>query len=384
MTPTEEILSKLPEATTVQALQSLLPAMLAHWNNPEGFRRAATPEFMGKTGIPRADAAKAVAVVDQALRQVVRMRNTHFRPFHTDDDLEFAYTKIVPTSADSPSMQGSLWLAFQVHKAAIDYLESVEGTLTKAEFVKIVDKNKAVFQALGQEAEGLTLAKIERILVTIGRKFLAEQTDNFALAAIAGYIIEFARREARRSGNENVLGSQAGRMSEELRMLATVIEPVHKAELNEANQRFMRLNSMDKGHRFDQLRNYLNRRAREIAKLAPPGFEKFCHAVESKLFPYPAQIEWMRTYLKPLYANAEQSSIFDNCISEPSIRQRYEKVMSEKTANATLIEIARAFAVAKLSHQVDPGEREFLEKLNLREEFNWPGSLRELKAQRKA
>lgn len=384
MTPMEQILSTLPEATTVQALQSLLPAMLANWNNPEGFRRAATQEFMGKAGIPRTDAAKAVAVVDQALRQVVRMRNTHFRPFTNDDDLEFAYTKIVPSSADSPSMQGSLWLAFQVHKNAIDYLDSVDGTVTKKEFVKIVDKNKAIFQALGVEAEGLTLAKIERILVTIGRKFLAEETDNFALAAIAGYIIEFGRREARGSSNGNVLASKAGRLSEELRMLATVIEPVHKAELNEANQRFMRLNTMDKGRRFDRLRSYLNRRAREIARLAPPGFEKFCHGVESQLFPYPAQIEWMRTYLKPLYSNAEQSSIFDNCISEASIRQRYEKVMSEKTANATLVEMARAFAAAKLSHQVDPGERDFLEQLDLGGEFNWPGSLQELKAQRKA
>ena len=357
---------------------------MAHWNDSEGFRRAATPEFMRKAGIPRADAAKAVAVVDQALRQVVRMRNIHFRPFYNDDDLEFAYTKIVPTSADSPSMQGSLWLAFQAHKNAIDYLDSAEGKVTKAEFVKIVDKNKAIFQALGVEAEGLTLAKIERILVTIGQKFLAGQTDDFALAAIAGYIIEFARREARSLGNENVLASQAGRLSEELRMLATVIDPVHKAELNEANQRFMRLNSTEKSRRFDQLRSFLNRRAREIAKLAPPGFEKFCHAVESKLFPYPAPIEWMRTYLKPLYANAEQSSIFDNCITEPSIRQRYEKVMSEKTANATLIEMARAFAAAKLRHQVDPGEREFLDKLDLGEEFNWPGSLQEMNAQGKA
>ena len=42
MTPMEQVLSTLPDALTVQALQSLLPAMLANWNNPEGFRRAAT------------------------------------------------------------------------------------------------------------------------------------------------------------------------------------------------------------------------------------------------------------------------------------------------------------------------------------------------------
>ena len=384
MTTTEQFISDLPQTTVVQALQALLPALLSNWNNPEAFRRAATPEFMRQTRTPRAEAAKAVAVVDQTLKQVVRMRTTHFRPFATDDDLEYAYTKIVPTSADSPSMQGALWLAFQAQKKAIDFLDSEEGKAAKATTVKAVDANKQLFQALGAEAEGLTLAKIERILTTLSRRALGESVSEFELATIAGFIIELARRQARIKGGDNVLAGQSNRLSEDLRMLATVIEPVHKAELNEAYQRFMRLSSTDKGRRFDRLRQFLNRRAREIGKLAPPGFEKFCQAIESQLFPYPAQIEWLRSYLKPLYNNAEQSSIFDNCISEASIRQRYEKLMSEKNANPTLVEMARAFSQARVSHFDDPAQQEFLEQLDLKSEFGWPSSLAELRAGIKA
>lgn len=380
MTPTEQFLSTLPQATVVQALQSLLPAMLSHWDQPEAFHRAATPRFMHHAGISRTDAAKAVAVVAQALKQVVRMHTTHFRPFANDDDLEYAYTRIVPSSADSPSMQGSLWLAFQAQKKAIDYLDSEEGKAAMATVVNAVFANKEVFKALGAGSEGLTLAKIERILNTIARRALDDSASNFELTAIAGYIIELGRREARGKGREKALANRATRLNEELRMLATVIEPVHKAELNEANQRFMRLSAIEKGRRFDRLRQYLNRRAKEVGELAPRGFEKFCHAVENKLFPYPAQIEWMRSYLKPLYTNAEQSSIFDNCISEASIRQRYEKVMSEKNVNATLVEMARAFSQATADRLDDPAQREFLEQLNLRAEFNWPSTLAQLHA----
>ena len=384
MTPMEELLSGMTEATIVQALQSLLPSLLSNWNNPEGFRRAATPGFMREAGIPRADAAKAVAVVDQARRQVLRLRGVHFRPFTTDDDLEFAYTKIVPTSANSPTMQGSLWLAFQAQRSAISYLDAKEGAAAKLQVVKAVDDNKAVFQALASEAESLTLPQIERILVTIGRKVLDEKTGDFNLSVITGYIIETGRREARNKQDGGIMASEGGRLSEEVRMLATVIEPVHKAELNEASQRFMRLKDTEKAQRFDRLREYMNRHAQQVGKMAPAGYEKFCQAVESQLFPYPAQIEWMRSYLKPLYANAQQSSLFDNCLTEASIRQRYEKVMSEKNSNTSMVEMARAFALAKLSRLEDPGQRDFLERLDLREEFNWPGSLEELKAQQKA
>ena len=380
MTPTEQFLSTLPQATIVQALQALLPAMLSHWNEPEAFHRAATPHFMHYAGIPRTDAAKAVAVVDQALKQVVRMRATHFRPFANDDDLEYAYTKIVPSSADSPSMQGSLWLAFQAQKKVIDYLDSEEGQAALATVSKSVFANKDTFKALGAASEGLSLAKIERILITIGRRSLGKNTLNFDLTAIAGHIIELGRKKSRGMSTENVMASRAGGLNEELHMLATIFEPVHKAELNEANQRFLQLSAMDKSRRFDRLRQYLNRRAEEVGKLAPAGFEKFCHSLESLMFPYPAQIEWMRSFLKPLYTNAEQSSIFDNCISEASIRQRYEKVMSEKNVNAPLVEMARAMSQAAVTRLDDPARREFLEQLNLRVEFNWPATLTQLNA----
>ena len=65
----EKYLADKPESMIIRALQVLLPPLLTHWGNPEAFRRAGTPGFMREAGIPKAEAAKAVAVVDQAFRQ---------------------------------------------------------------------------------------------------------------------------------------------------------------------------------------------------------------------------------------------------------------------------------------------------------------------------
>ena len=384
MTPMERFLSGKPEAMVVRALQWLLPSILAHWGDPEGFRKEATAGFMREAGMPDDDEPKAVAVVDQAFRRADALRAVHFRPFRTYEELEYAYSKIVPGFANSPTMQGSLWLAFQMQRSAIDYLDSEEGQAALEQMAKAVEGNKAVFQEMISETQDLNLTAIEKILILIGRRSLPETTENFSLGAIAGHIIETARKEARTRKVIDLLDSRANKMSEEVKKLAAVIEPCRRAELNEANVKFMKLDDAEKRQRFDRLRAFLHRQAQEVAQFAPAGFERFCQAVESQLYPYPAQVEWVRSYLKPMFVNAQQSALFDNCLTEASIRQRYDKVMAEKSSNVTMVELARAFAIAELNKQEEPEQRAFLQQLNLREEFNWPRTLEEMKSQLKS
>lgn len=380
----ESFLSDKPESMIIRALQWLLPALISNWGDLDAFRRAGTPGFMREAGIPRGDAVKAVGVVDQAFRQATRIQAQQFRPLKKQEDLEYAYTRLVPSVTDSSARQGFLWLAYQAQSKAIDFLQSDKGKNVGRNLAKAVEENKNIFVSLSEDAESLNLAKIERILMVLGRKSLGEEAGNFELSMVTGAIIEFARAEGRSVLQEDLLTSRHGAGNEDKRLLLSVVDPVHLAELNEANNRFLRLDDGEKGRWFDRLRGFLNRNATSVATSAPKGYEAFCLAVEGMLFPYPAQLEWMRAYLKPLYTNAQQSSTFDNCVTEASITQRYKKMMAESSPNKTMIELARSFALVKLNMFEEPEQREFLDGLNLREEFQWPASLAELKAQQSA
>ncbi len=380
----ERFLADKPESMIIRAVQWLLTPLLSCWGDPQAFRRAGTPRFMREAGMPRSDAARAVGVVDQAYRQATRVHAQQFRPLKSQAELEYAYTRLVPTVTDSPARQGFLWLAFQAQMKALEFLNSERGREAVSRLAKAVDDNRNVFFGLNVESEGLTLAKIDRILVVLAGKVMDEKRDAFEKSICAGHIIEYARVTARSAPKEDLMASRQTPENRDLRMLTYIVEPVHKAELNEANLRFARINEVEKGRWFDRLRGYLNRNADKVSDAAPLGFENFCRTVESLIFPYPTQLEWIRAYLKPLYTNASQSSIFDNCLTEVSITQRYNKLVGESNSNNIMVELARAFALAKLTKMEEPGLTAFLDELNFREEFSWPGSLEELKAQQSA
>jgi hypothetical protein len=379
----EQAIAGKPEDQLIQAVQALLPALLEHWDDHQGFRRAGTPPFMREAGFAREEMAKAVTVVDQAFRQVPMLHHRQFRPYYKSEQLEGVYMRLVPSASDSPVRQGFLWLAFQVQAAVIDYLGSEAGLAAMQKIRKAVDEGKVVFRALMADPENLTPDKVEKVLFALTEKTLAEEADRFQLYAVVCSLIEFARREARQPPGQDLLALQREIPPAQVRLLAVLVEPVHTAELNEANHRFFRLKDGAKGRWFDVLRSFLDRHGSDLVKYAPLGFEKFSEAVEANLFPYPAQLEWMRAYLKPLYTNAQQSSVFDNCMTEASVRQRFEKLDSEKSSNKVMIELARAFALANLNKLGEPGQSEFLDTLNLKEEFQWPATLEELKAQLK-
>lgn len=376
----ENVLAGQSDSAVIAGLQAVLPHLLEQWNNVDGFNKAAIPVLIDKLGLSDEHGEKVKSLAEQALRQVFRLRTMQFRSARNMALLDGVYTRLVTTATDSPTRQGFLWLAFQAQKASIEYLETEEGGKALSSLKKGVDGHKTLIANLTADKEKLTIDKIEKILTALGRKVLEDSVGAFQLSALAGSIVEWVRSEARGPPEKDLLSSD-GKVSEEDRLLTPLLEPVRQAEMNESYHRFLRMSDAEKRRRFDILRKTLHKHIKKVALHAPQGFEKFCMAVEGLLFPYPAAIEWMRSYLKPIYANAQQSSIFDNCLTEPAISQRYEKMIEEKSANLIMLELSMAFALSKLTKLDDPEQQAFISNLKLDKDFGWPKSLEELKSQ---
>ena len=372
-------LSGKSEATVLAAIQALLPTLTSCWGRPEAFVNQAAPVLGKELTALEGDMREFAA---SSYRQVVRLRNSQFRPFYQTGVLEQVYTRLVPTATDSPLRQGFLWLAFQAQHAAAEYAVSDEGKEMLKQLKYLVGENETIFAGLmgGEEDDrSLTLDKIERILYSMAEKIFGEGVPGMRPAALAGWLIEFSREEARSPRDTDLLSASDEHVTEDNRKILPLLEPVRRAELNEAFTRFVRMNEQQKARRFDQLRKTLRNDIKKVARYAPQGFERFCIAVEALLFPYPASIEWMRSYLKPIFTKAAQSSVFDNCVSEAAIAQRYDKLAEEKSANKVMLELSRAFALAKLNRLDTPDLVGFLSSLDLARTFSWPASLGELK-----
>lgn len=373
-------LSVNEESLVIKGLQALLPVILQHWGKPEAFREAAVPVLSEAMGLDAEQASKANALAEQTLRQVTRIRAAQFRPYQSDEALDQAYTRLVPTATEAPVRQGFLWLAFQVQRSANEFLAGDRAKEALAKLKMAVDEQKALFGNLPLDSPRLSLESVERILTVLAQKKVADVGGEFQYAVICGHLMEWARAEAREGEDRDLLAGGGATVTDDARLLTPLVPPVRHAALNEAHQRFLKLNDQAKSRRFDGLRKLLSGHVVNLAVAAPHGFEAFCLAVEALLCPYPAQLEWVRSYLKPLYTNAQQSTVFDNCLNEATISQRYQKLLEEKSANVTMLELSRAFALAKVSRLAGPEETEFLNQLNLRSEFNWPTSVEEIKA----
>jgi len=367
------------EETIISALQALLPPLSNCWGRPQQFVQESVPVLTEQLECSPADAGELAV---NTYRQVSRLRNMQFRPLGKLTTLDYAYTRLVPTATDSPLRQGYLWLAYQIQKSAVEYLQTEEAQKAMSKLKQAIGENKVLFEGLvagGEDDRSLTLEKVERIMTTMAEKVFGEDVPGLHPAALVGWAIEFAREEARAPKDHDLLHDSAEHLTEENRQLLALLEPVRKGELNEAYTRFARMNEQQKAKRFDQLRKALGKDIANLAVYAPQGFERFCIAMEALLFPYPASLEWLRSYLKPIYTNAAQSTVFDNCLTEPAVAQRYAKLMEEKSANLVMLELSRAFALAKLNRLESPEIVNFLDKLDLPKQFAWPATLAELK-----
>lgn len=380
MNPIEKFLEGMPDHDILRGMQALLPSLKSCWGDLEAFLKAALPVYLAEIGLEKEMAGPAKTYLEKTLRQVARLHATQFRVAPTKDDLEVLYQRLVPTATDSPTRQGYLWLAFQIHDATLSHFDSEAGKREIFQLTKAIEDNRQLFHGLLADAEKLSLTMVDKMLITFARKVLGAEAENFLYAGAAGILIEKIRIESRKPPRQDVLSEELADQSNESRRLSSLVEPVRAAELNEAHQRFLRMNDKDKTGRFGALRKMLNKLIKQVSVYAPLGFEKFCQGLESKLFPYPAQLEWMRSYLKPIYTNASQSSIYDNCVTETAINQRYQKLVEEKTSNPIMLELSKSIAMAKLNTSSNAEELKFLEELDLKAEFDWPVSFEELKA----
>jgi len=376
----EKFLTEIPEATTLRGLQALLPALREHWGDAEGFRSAALPVFIGETGLDRSHAAEVAGFLDKANRQVARLRAAQFSALNDKGKLEFLYDRLVPTAADSPVRQGFLWLAFQAQKITIEFFDSEAGKKGLGEILAALEEQKELLEGLTAEDSKITFPVLEKILTTVARKVIGDSSGKLLPVAAAARLIEWTRVESRKPPQEDLLATNLTSQAEQTLKLGLLVDPVRVADLNDAHQRFLRLSAQERTQRFNLLRRHLAKNIQAVARYSPLGFEKFCQAVEAHLFPYPTQLEWLRSYLKPIYTNAAQSAVFDNCMTEAAIKQRYEKLLEEKTANPVMLEMARAMAMATITRSEGAADRKFLDDLELEKEFGWPTSFAQVLA----
>jgi len=366
-----------PKPPIQRALRAVLAPLQDYWGDPSGFRVAATPTLVREAGSALANAKEAMALAQQAYRLVARLRASNFRPADTPVRADAIY-KALEASANAginSALTGScLWLAHRMQTAALAYLRSTEGQIALA---KIWDRLQSKKEALDKAAadDGITLEILETLLADVVPTLLGSVMGRFQRYALGGYLLERARAMARalpeRPGAENTLPTQ----SAEDRSLGMIAPAAHAADLNEARQRFARLDADQSGKRFEAFKAQFAQVAAKAAPYAPQGFEKFCVAVEAMLFAYPAPLEWVRPFIKPVYANASQAAMFDDCVTPQAIRQRYETHRQTKQGSSVILELARAFAMSKVKVREVEKKQSFMLELDPVKEFGWPATL---------
>ncbi|HUJ75103.1 MAG TPA: hypothetical protein VL359_09600, partial [bacterium] len=327
----EQNLAVKPKAVVLRALRSLLPPLLDNWGDPNAFRVAALAVIMREAGTVFSTAAEADALAEQAYRLIVHLRNVHFRTINSLGVLDQTFKGLDPniTGGSAPAMlQSCVWLAMRIQQAAITYLTSGEGqsALTRTRD-GLGNQSLAWVKAL-TEVQPLTLEKVETALAQKVREALGPQVPAYNARFIAGHIVEGVRQVVRQlnPGTNDTLRE----LTAAERFEMALSDAVRRAELTEARQRFAKLTPDGTLKKFEEFKAGLLRRLGQVARYAPMGFEAFCQAIESEMFPYPAQLEWVRPFIKPIYQNASQSNLFDGRTTIQSVNQRYQALRKSK------------------------------------------------------
>jgi len=378
----EAALVKTPRDTLVRTLRALLEPLYEHWGDAAGFIRDAVP-LIREYGGQAFDEKAARATAEQTYQQVIRLRALQFRPCQTREALEQVHERLQKGYATTPFRQGCLWLAHRLQDAVLRYLDSTEGQEALDTVHTAVGKRRHEVSELLHGVGNPTLDRIEAALASFIQDVLVDEAEGrFHAYALAGHLIERVRASLRFREDGEVGTTQPGVRSAEGPAFSVLTDPVYNAELNEARQRFGRLSDTERNQRFEAFRKAMGRILPRVSRLAPEGFERFARAVETEMSPYPAPLEWVRTFLKPLYNNAAQSTLFANCNTPKSVHQRFQKVAEERSTNLLVLELARAFAMAAFQDAHADRMREFLTNLDLPGEFGFPTSLEEVRRQR--
>ena len=378
-------LASKPRQTTVRALRALMPPFLERWGDAQGFRELARPILLREGGEAWSRPEEADALADQTYRAVARFRAVHFRPSDNLPSLEAVYKGLDPganSTTANPVLNGALWLAYRLQGTALQYLVSPEGrtALTKAE-ASLAAPPMAWLRPL--VAEGQTPG-LERIEAAIAARIVQEQgagPNRFSAYALAGRIVEQGRAAARQPPQLPQPDAPPREPAPAERLAEALAEPVRAAELAEARARFAKLTPDETAKRFDAFKLQLLRMVTRVAPFAPAGFEPFCQAIEAVLFAYPAPLEWIRSFVKPVWTNASQSNLFEGPKTPELVDQRYQQLRTAKQGNPVLLELARAFALESTKAAEQEEATTFVKDLDLVAELHWPASLEDVKAQ---
>lgn len=211
---------------------------------------------------------------------------------------------------------------------------------------------------------------------------LGADVNRISLYAITGRLLERARAAARQPPLLALPDAPPREQTPAEKLTDALASPIREAELAEARARFAKLTTDQTAKRFEEFKYQLLRAIPKVADFAPLGLEPFSQALEAVLYPYPAQLEWTRSFVKPIWTNANQSTAFQGRNTPDLINQRYEHLRKTKQGNPIIIEMARAFALdlCRTAKEEQPSAT-FVEDLDLAAEFGWPTTVDEMRRQ---
>lgn len=378
----ESLLAGKPKMAVTNGLRALLPVFQKHYGNPEGFRVEGGAVVQKEMGDIPGGAEPTGRLLLTLYQQVLRTRAGYFRPIESQAALDSAYRELTARSAEEgPLRQGVLWLGHRLQQAAIQFLNSNRAEPALERYLKAVrERRQGLRNSLGDPGQ-LDLERIEAVLGELGMEALGDRLERFDVYALAGHVLEQLRRNARRLPERGRGDNDIPEDSDLGALLAALTEPTRFAELNEARARFARLNDTAKSRRYDDFRRRLGQAIDQVAPYAPMGVDAFSQAVEAALFPYPAPLEFVRPFVRPIWNNGRQSTLFNEATTPQGIHQRYETLKQERQVNTLLLEVARAFAMARFQESDEQEKSRFLRDLDLVKEFGWPehvGALEQL------
>jgi len=365
-----------------RALRALSAPLQDHWGDLKAFRTAAVPILLREAGSALSDQKEATALAEQAYRMVYRLRALHFRPLDNPVQVDTQYKALEQAAGGGPNAtlrQAAFWLAYRLQQAGLTYLRSPDGQNALAKcWVVLERRSKDVAARAMAEGPSLTLDRLEGMIGQVLLESVTPTLSSFGIQMLTGFLLEKARATARTLPDLETLSANLPTQTREATVLAALAEPALFGELNEARARFAKLTPEESTKRFDEFKLHLLRAIVQLAPYAVLGLEKFSQAVEVVFYPYPAQLEWVRAFVKPVFTNAQQSTIFDDCVTEQSVNLRYQAIRKAKRGNTVILELARALAFTKTKVKAAEERQVFLTDLDLVKEFNWPTSLEQV------
>jgi len=378
----EANLANKPKPIVQRALRALSAPLQEKWGDLKAFRIAAVPILLREGGTALSDQKEADALAEQTYRMVYRLRALHFRALDNPVQVDTQYKALEQAAgvgSNATLRQASFWLAYRLQQAGLGYLRSPEGqnALTKC-WVALEGRGKDLAGKAMAEGTSLTVDRLEAMIGQVLLESVTPALSSFSIQMLTGFLLEKARATARTLPDLDAISATMPTQTREATVLAVLAEPARIGELNEARARFAKLTPDESTKRFDEFKLHLLRTVAQVAPYAVLGIEKFSQAVEVVLYPYPAQLEWIRAFVKPIFTNAQQSTIFDDCLTEQSVLQRYQAIRKAKRGNTVILELAKALASTKTKVKAAEERQVFLTDLDLVKEFNWPTSLEQV------